>query len=582
MGKIRECTIGLFILFILLVPRVMAQTNHLGKNISIDANQVKLKNVLPKIGESGGFQFSYNSDIIPGDSLVTVHAREKTVKNILNDLLGAGIRYKVLGNHIILLSDAPVKRVPASERNPEYTITGYIYDAQTGGIISSASIYEVEGMYVSSTDSKGFYSLTVPGERERQVLSYSKTGYADTLIIVKPREQASVNIFLTPKTRKLPENQLPGLPVTGLNERTLVKALVPAKARVTAENIPVIEERWAQLSLFPFVGSNRFVSGLITNRLSLNIFAGYSSGVRGLELGGFLNVVRNEMRGVQMSGFGNLVGKKSTGVQMSGFFNVDAGSFSGLQATGFSNVVTDTIRGVQLAGFSNVLRGPMYGTQISGFSNFTSQDVDGIQASGFMNIALKANKGLQVSGFLNYAREVQGLQFSLFNVADTVSSGVPIGLISIVRKGYHSIEVTANELFPVNLSFKTGIRHFYTILTAGLQQELLSVGYGLGTQFRLAKKITLSMDLTGHYLSDNRDFLRSKGAQVRLAPTLDIELAKHFTLVFGPTLNGFSGLDHADAGTADFPFLFSLPVKNLMVESTPVSIRIGATAGFRF
>jgi hypothetical protein len=41
-------------------------------------------------------------------------------------------------------------------------------------------------------------------------------------------------------------------------------------------------------------------------------------------------------------------------------------------------------------------------------------------------------------------------------------------------------------------------------------------------------------------------------------------------------------LDHADAGTADFPFLFSLPVKNLMIVSTPVSIRIGAMAGFRF
>jgi hypothetical protein len=163
-----------------------------------------------------------------------------------------------------------------------------------------------------------------------------------------------------------------------------------------------------------------------------------------------------------------------------------------------------------------------------------------------------------------------------------VSSGVPIGFLSFVRKGYHTVEVTANELFPLNLSFKTGIRRLYSILTAGLQQELFSLGYGLGTQVRLAKKLTLSMDLTGHYISDNKNFLGSKGALVRFAPTLDIELAKHFKLVFGPTLNGFAGLDHADAGTGDFPFLFSLPVKNLMVVSTPVSIRLGATVGFRF
>jgi len=603
----------IIILLISFTQRTAAQTNHLEKKITIDLNQVKLKNVLPKIGESGGFQFSYNSEIIPGDSLVSINAKNQSVIQILKDLVGPGIRYKVLGNHIILLSDTPAKRIPRSDRPPEYTITGYIYDSQTGEIISSASIYEVEGMFVSATDSKGFYSLTVPGDREKQVLSYSKVGYTDTLIIVKPKDQASLTIRLTPKPRKLADIQLSEVPTASLNQWKLVTALVPVKALVTADNIQVIEQRWAQLSLFPFIGSNRFVSGLITNRFSLNLFAGYSGGVRGLELGGFLNVVRNEMHGVQMSGFGNIVGKKSRGIQMSGFFNVDAGSFSGLQATGFSNVVTDTIRGVQLAGFSNVLRGPMYGTQVSGFSNFTSQNVDGIQASGFANIAIKdvkvaqlsgfgnysksvgglqaagfmniasgTNKGIQVAGFLNYATELHGLQLSVFNIADRVSSGVPIGLLSFVTKGYHTVELTANEFFPLNLSIKTGIRHFYNILTAGLQKDWLSVGYGLGTQFRIAKRLTLSMDLTGNYVSDNKNFIDFKGALIRFSPTLDFELAKHLKFVFGPTLNGFSSQDPADLGSSTLPVLFSLPIHSQMVISTPVSIWIGATAGFRF
>jgi hypothetical protein len=591
---------------------VFSQTNHLEKKISIDLNQVKLKNALPKIAETGGFQFSYNSEIIPGDSIISLHAKDQPVKKILKDVAGPGVRYKVLGNHIILLGDKPVKSQAGNEKEQEYTIEGFIYDAQTGEILSSASIYEVEGMFVSATDDKGFYSLTVPGDREKRV-SYSKAGYNDTLIIVKPKEQTSVSIRLTPKPRKLGDSPLEVFSAPNLNDRKLVTALVPAKTRTAADNIPVIEQRWVQVSLFPFIGSNRFVSGLITNRLSLNVFAGYSGGVRGLELGSFLNVVRNEMNGVQLSGFGNIVGKKTNGVQLSGFFNFDAGSFNGLQASGFSNVVTDTIRGVQLAGFSNVLRGPMYGTQISGFSNFTSQNVDGIQASGFLNIAGKdvkvaqlsgfanfsksvgglqaagfmniatgTSKGIQASGFLNYATEVKGVQISVFNFADTVSSGVPIGLLSFVGKGFHTIELTANELFPLNLSFKTGVRHFYNILTAGWQQQLLSVGYGLGTQFRLAKRLTISMDLTGNYLSDNKNFIASKGAMIRFTPTLDIGLAKHFNFVIGPTLSGFAGLDHADAGTGDFPFLFSLPVKNLFIGSTPVSIRIGATAGFRF
>lgn len=594
-------------------PILSAQTNHLEKKISIDLNRVKLKNALPKIGDSGGFQFSYNSEILPGDSIVSVHASNQPVNQILKNLVGSGYRFKVLGNHVILLPDAPTKRTPKSERNQEYTITGYIYDAQNGAIISSASIYEVEGMFVSATDSRGYYTLTVPGDRDQQVLSYSKAGYLDTLIVVKPKEQPSVNITLTPKPRAAAGNTLPEHAVSSLDERKLVKALVPARTRITADNIEVVERRWAQVSFLPFIGSNRFVSGLITNRLSLNIFAGYSGGIRGLEMGSFLNVVRNEMYGVQVSGFGNIVGKKSKGVQLSGFFNVDAGSFTGLQSSGFSNVVMDTIRGVQLAGFSNVLRGPMYGAQISGFSNFTSQNVDGLQASGFSNVAIKdvkvaqatgfvnyarnvtglqaagfmniasgTNTGMQAAGFVNYATELKGLQVAPFNFADTVSFGAPIGVFSFVLKGYHTLEITANELFPLNLSFKTGVRHFYNILTAGLQQDWLSIGYGVGSQIRLAKRLTLSMDLTGSYISDNKNFIGYKGGLVRFSPTLDIELARHFKLVLGPTLNGFAGLDPADPGSSTLPLLFGWPLHNQMAGDIPVHVWIGAMAGFRF
>jgi hypothetical protein len=390
-------------------------------------------------------------------------------------------------------------------------------------------------------------------------------------------------------------------------------ALVPSKTRVTADNIQTIEQRSLQVSLLPFIGSNRFVSGLITNRFSLNMFAGYAGGVRGLELGGFLNVLRNEMHGVQIAGFGNIVGKDSRGAQFSGFFNVDAGSFTGLQATGFSNVVTDTIRGVQLAGFSNVLRGPIYGAQISGFSNFSSHNMDGIQASGFANTAIKdvtvaqlsgfANycrnlnglqaagfmniasgtcKGVQAAGFINYATDLHGLQLSVLNIADTVSSGIPVGVLSFVLKGYHTIELTANELFPLNVNLKTGTRHFYNILSAGYRSDWLSIGYGLGTQVRMAKKLTLSMDLTASYVTDPELFIKPKGSMLRFSPTLDIELAKYLKLVIGPTLNAFASLDTGILDQSSMPLIFSLPLTAQVIGPLPIFAWIGATAGIRF
>jgi hypothetical protein len=86
MKKSNACIVLLFILMNIAVPRLSAQTNHLEKKISIDLNQVKLRNALPKIGESGGFQFSYNSEIIPGDSLVSVNAKDQSVNQIIKCL----------------------------------------------------------------------------------------------------------------------------------------------------------------------------------------------------------------------------------------------------------------------------------------------------------------------------------------------------------------------------------------------------------------------------------------------------------------------------------------------------------------
>jgi hypothetical protein len=63
---------------------------------------------------------------------------------------------------------------------------------------------------------------------------------------------------------------------------------------------------------------------------------------------------------------------------------------------------------------------------------------------------------------------------------------------------------------------------------------------------------------------------------------LDIELAKQFKLILGPTLNGFAGLDNTVPDNSTLPVMFSVPLYSQMVISAPVNIWIGATAGFRF
>ena len=84
----------------------------------------------------------------------------------------------------------------------------------------------------------------------------------------------------------------------------------------------------------------------------------------------------------------------------------------------------------------------------------------GAQVSGLMNICGGDIYGAQISGLLNFGTRVHGSQIGVFNFSDSVA-GVPVGFLSFVRKGYHQLEISANESFPLNLALRTGVRQFY-------------------------------------------------------------------------------------------------------------------------
>ena len=77
-------TLAIFFLFINAATYGQA---ILQKNISLDINNQRLDNVLEILSNKGDFYFSYNSSIIKKDSLVSLRASNKTVKEILSLLL---------------------------------------------------------------------------------------------------------------------------------------------------------------------------------------------------------------------------------------------------------------------------------------------------------------------------------------------------------------------------------------------------------------------------------------------------------------------------------------------------------------
>lgn len=123
----------LLLFFILLSLHGIAQTN-LNKIVSVQVVRQPVSDVLASISNQGGFYFSYNSRLVPADSLVSVNMVRKTVRQVLDILFPGRFQYSESGNYIIIQSP--------NNYTSSFTISGYITDSQTGERIQDVSIYE--------------------------------------------------------------------------------------------------------------------------------------------------------------------------------------------------------------------------------------------------------------------------------------------------------------------------------------------------------------------------------------------------------------------------------------------------------
>jgi len=303
------------------------------------------------------------------------------------------------------------------------------------------------------------------------------------------------------------------------------------------------QERNFQISLITPIGTNGIESPKIVNRISINILAGASKGVNGIEGAGFANLTMQNVIGIQGAGFVNVVLGDVTGSQFAGFTNVSMGNLKGAQFAGFCNLNKGKMRGAQFAGFSNYNHQRTEGFQGAGFINVSLGDIKGAQISGFGNIVKGNVEGFQGSGFFNYAKKVKGVQLGFINIADSVD-GASIGFLSFVKKGLHQIEVSADELFYTNVGVRTGGYGFYNILSAGFSPvngtTLWHVGYGAGTSFRVNEKMRADIIATGHHVSKGL-FYNGTSELYRLYFGVEYKLAKKCFIAAGPTFNLYLG-----------------------------------------
>ncbi|WP_439580900.1 STN and carboxypeptidase regulatory-like domain-containing protein [Dyadobacter bucti] len=528
----------------------------LEKRITIRINNQPLDETLQKIGDLGGFSFSYSPDMIDIKGRVSVQANNQSIREILTELFKDKVTFKERRKYIILQKNNTATQ---EEEKPEnFNLNGYIIDNKTGLKLANASIYESVTLASTVSNQYGYYKIRLPTSKQNIRLEVRKEDYIAKSIAIPSRQDTYLQITLTPDTLKplsgiaprhvsrvdslhhkvaVPQypvaSNMPSAssalsaPVASKDYEKLkgtyqkvqtqfINAFASAKQAIHTRNIEDTLHRPFQASVLPFLGTNHQLSGNIINDYSVNLIAGYSLGVRKMEVGSILNVVRGNVTGFQLAGISNIVGNNVDGFQYANFLNLTLGNFNGFQGT---NLI-----------------------------NYTGRNFRGFQVAGAGNVVVEVLEGYQLAAGYNYAHTVRsGHQIAAVNFADS-SATVPFGLFSFVRRnGYRRYEFSTDEFNYFSTSFKTGVDRFYNIFTLGFNalqpdKPLGSLGYGFGTGQNLGRGWMANADLTASVVFPKDDPLENIGYGLfRFSLGIEKKLGRGLAVFAGPSLNLLSG-----------------------------------------
>lgn len=328
------------------------------------------------------------------------------------------------------------------------------------------------------------------------------------------------------------------------------------------------------------IGTNGTESVNYEYNFSLNLLTGKVRSIKGFEMGGLLNFTEEEMDGFQVAGIGNHLKGNMTGAQVAGIYsfakNVNGFQMSGIysstddvmggQASGIYNHA-DTLNGFQVSGIFNDAK-PVNGLQLTGIYNTSenlngsqvagiynhanqvqglqlggaynkadeangmqatavyndADSINGMQLAGVTNLSRGRTNGMQLAGVYNQTKKLNGFQLGLVNYADSIGSGVQLGLVSVVRKnGYWEAGVSASDYNNTELTFKMGSRTLYNVYSVGAnyfpeQDQLWVFGLGLGHITDLGKTFTFQPEAMyyAYFPNDFEDIRQTHSARFKL------------------------------------------------------------------
>jgi len=197
---ILEMKIAALIVFISVTNIFASNTYSQTAKVTLNMEQKSLENVMDEIEQQSEFYFIFNQKQIDVERLVDIHAKEKSIEEVLPQLFsGTNIHYAVLDKKILLttdsIDDVIIAEMPAVQ---EGIVTGTITDVTSGDPMPGVNVV-LKGTTIGVlSDINGRYSLIIPDPNG--ILVFSFVGYNSQEISLSGRKMIDVRLVQSIET----------------------------------------------------------------------------------------------------------------------------------------------------------------------------------------------------------------------------------------------------------------------------------------------------------------------------------------------------------------------------------------------
>ncbi len=193
------------------------------QKLSLQIESKTLKKSIEIIAKKTQLNFLYTTETLSSNKKINFYARDETLREILNKLLGSR-------NFQFELSDQRILIFPGNQ-SQDITVTGTVSD-ENGEPLPGVSVYPKDSQLGTTTDVSGKYSIKIVDEKAS--LKFSFLGYITQEVVVG--RQTQINVKLIPDNKALNE-----VVVTALNIKRSERSLGYAVTQLSGDKVSTVQ-----------------------------------------------------------------------------------------------------------------------------------------------------------------------------------------------------------------------------------------------------------------------------------------------------------------------------------------------------